>query len=265
MPCRTDHYEPNERETELNKAAKCYVWIVGILNEREDQPKREITSGMEKASKSEWGTGCGDTVAELCALLHDIGDDLVKNIVGDNFHDHMAAELMSWNMRHKAVDKIAAAMKEIKRAVWTSCDNEVEGILEMNPELVDKASALIAEQVMIHSVRDRHYKNDASEIEKTFMIIPDTHKFKRFITDVHWQEMVDKYKVVPFGEKLQHHHYKLANVRITPLDLDCPNCKVHSHKWCLSKEQHYLCKSREDFFVLTKDYMVRRKLGFPTQ
>jgi hypothetical protein len=267
MPCSCDHYEPNEREKELNKAAKCYIWFTDKLNkiyEEEDLAVCMIgvSKGMEKAAESEWGSGCGDTVAELCNLIHRIGEDMVKEIVNKNFSDPMSGQLMSWWSKHQFFDKRESVLASIATAVWKSDDKEIDGILEINPDLEDEISKVIAEKVFKHQVRERKY-GSLTELQKAFTIIPDTNRFKRFIKQEHWTELASEYDSVPVGVKLQPKHHELAGMsNFYTTHVNCPDCGVSAGEWC-SKSEHKICDGRKDLWYAELELKTRTFLGYP--
>ena len=269
MPCSCEHYKPNEREKELSKAAKCYVWFADKLNQIYEEEGLavctiDVPKGMKKAAESEWGSGCGDTVAELCNLIHRIGEDMVKEIVNKNFSDPMSGQLISWWSKHQVVDKREAVLSSISTAVWLSDDKEIDGILEMNPDLEDEISKVIAEKVFKHQIRERKY-DGLTETQKAFTIIPDTNRFKRFIKPEHWTELTAEYDPVPVGVKLQRKHHELAGTNdysFTTTQVKCPDCGALPGNWC-SKSERKICDGRKDLWYAELEVRTRTALGYP--
>lgn len=95
MPCNGDYLDPNQRERELQRAAKLLQYVLSEL-------KIKVPPDITLAAKNEYCDS--DYVPDLCSLLKKLTPKLKKKIIY-NPKVALSRELANWWEDHQAADK----------------------------------------------------------------------------------------------------------------------------------------------------------------
>ena len=110
MPCRTDYLEPNQREVELQRAARLLVYLWEQTGKNlEAWAVSESTNVYARDERS---------VTELCAALRAM-DSKQRDTIIYNAHDKDARDLATWWEEHQAADAAREEQEAAEREQQT--------------------------------------------------------------------------------------------------------------------------------------------------